>query len=71
MASYFHEVLETIESPELVIRGNAGALKAARSLGKRTWLVVVYREVSRKDGFVITAYLLDARPKGKIEWRRR
>ncbi len=70
MASYFHEVLETVEGPDLVLRGNRGALKAVRSLGKRKWLVVVYREVSRNDGFVITAYMLDARPKGKVAWRR-
>ena len=70
MASYFHDVLDTIEGPELVVRGNAGALKAVRSLGKRKWLIVVYREASRTDGFVITAYLLDTRPKGKIAWQR-
>ena len=70
MASYFHDVLETVAGPEFVVRGNAGTLKAGRSLGKRKWLVVVYREVSRHDGFVITAYLLDTRPKGKIAWRR-
>jgi hypothetical protein len=69
MASYFHEVLETVEGPQMVVRGNRRTLKAARSLGKRKWLVVVYREVSRNDGFVITAYLLEARPKGKIAWR--
>jgi len=71
LASYFHEVLETVEGPDLVLRGNRGALKAVRSLGKRRWLVVIYREVSRDDGFVITAYLLDTRPKGKIVWRRK
>ncbi|MGD0462881.1 MAG: hypothetical protein ABSB74_10375 [Tepidisphaeraceae bacterium] len=71
MASYYHDVLETVQSPQLIVRGNRGALKAARSLGKRRWLVVVYREVSRNDGFVITAYLLDARPKGKVLWRER
>ena len=69
MASYYHEVVETIESPEFVVRGNRGALKATRNIGKRKWLVVIYREVSRDDGFVITAYFLDSKPKGKIVWR--
>ncbi|MGH9809103.1 MAG: hypothetical protein ACRD9W_17940 [Terriglobia bacterium] len=69
-AGYFHDVLETVETPALVVRGNRGTLKAARNLGKRKWLVVVYRESSRSDGFVITAYLLDARPKGTIAWQR-
>jgi len=71
MASYFHDVLEAVEEPEFVIRGNRGALKAVRNRGNRKWLVVVYREVSRTDGFVITAYLLDTKPKGTIAWRRR
>jgi hypothetical protein len=71
MASYYHDVLETIAAPELIVRGNRGTLRAARGFGKRNWLVVIYREVSRKDGFVITAYLLDARPNGKIVWRGR
>jgi hypothetical protein len=70
MASCFHDVLEAVEQPELIVRGNSGTLKACRNLGKRKWLVVVYREISRHDGFVITSYLLDARPKGKIVWPR-
>jgi len=70
LASYYDEVLDTVAGPEFVVRGNAGALKAVRNLGKQKWLVVVYREVSRHDGFVITAYVLHTRPKGKIAWRR-
>ena len=68
MASHFHDVLETVEGPEFVVRGNGGTLKAARNRGKRKWLVVVYREISRNEGFVITAYFLNAKPKGKAEW---
>lgn len=70
MASYYYEVLETIENPTLLIRGNKGTLKAARNLGKNNWLVVIYREISKKDGFVITAYFLDKRPKGEIIWQQ-
>jgi len=70
MASYFHDVLETIERPDLVARGDSGSLKAARNWGRQKWLVVIYRELSRSDGFVITAYFLDAKPKGKMVWRR-
>ena len=32
------------------------ALIAVRALGRRKYLAVVYKELSRKDGFVITAY---------------
>lgn len=69
MASAFHEVLEVVEKPDFVARGSRGALKAVRSMGRRKWMVVVYRELSRRDGFVITAYLLSKRPKGEIVWR--
>jgi len=69
LASTFHEVLDTIEKPEIVVRGSHGALKAVRSMGRKRWLVVVYREASRQDGFVITAYFLSKRPKGEELWR--
>ncbi len=69
LASAFHEVLDSVQKPDLVARGSHGALKAVRNLGRRKWLVVVYRELSRRDGFVITAYLLSKRPKGEVVWR--
>ncbi len=70
LASYFYEVLDTIGKPELIVRGNEGSLKAARNIGRRKWLVVVYKELSKRDGFVITAYLLDTKPKGEIVWQQ-
>jgi len=69
LASTFHEVLDTVQKPDLVARGSHGALKAMRNMGRKMWLVVVYREVSRQDGFVITAYLLSKKPKGEVIWR--
>ncbi|HQQ00640.1 MAG TPA: hypothetical protein PLY86_19475 [bacterium] len=68
LASYFHEVLDTVSNPDLILRGNKGCLKAARNLGSRKWIVVVYREISKDDGFVITAYLLGTKPKGEVIW---
>jgi hypothetical protein len=70
LASRFHDVLDTVEHPQFVIQGNGGALKACRNLARTKWLVVVYKEISRKDGFVITAYILDSKPKGTILWPR-
>lgn len=70
LASYFYDVLETIEKPELVVRGNKGSLKAAKSFGRKKWLVVIYKEVSKKDGFVITAYFLEEKAKGEVIWHR-
>ena len=70
LASYYHDILEIIEKPDFTLRGNKGTIKATRNLGKNRWLTVIYREVSKKDGFVITAYFLDNRPKGEILWQR-
>ncbi|MDZ7699071.1 MAG: hypothetical protein U5R49_19790 [Deltaproteobacteria bacterium] len=70
LASYYFEVLETIENPEFVMTGNKGSLKATKNAGKRKWLVVIYREISKEDGFVITAYFLDEKPKGGVIWKR-
>lgn len=70
LASYFHEVLDTIEKPEFVVRGNKRSLKASKSMGRRKWLVVIYKEISKRDGFVITAYFLDTKPRGEVIWRQ-
>jgi len=70
LASYFYDVLETIQKPDFVIRGNIGSLKATRNIGKKKWLIVIYKEVSKRDGFVITAYFLDTKTKGKVIWRQ-
>jgi len=69
LTSYYFEVLETVEKPDLIVRGGKGSLKAARNMGKDKWLVVIYREISKKDGFIITAYFLDKRPKGDVIWK--
>jgi hypothetical protein len=70
MASHFHDVLEAVENPQFITRGNRGTLKATRNLARGRWLVVVYRELSTTDGFVITSYILQTKPKGEIIWRR-
>ncbi len=70
LASYFHEILETVEKPDFIVRGNKGSLKAAKNISKKKWLIAVYREISKSDGFVITAYFLSTKPKGEIIWRR-
>jgi len=69
LASYYFEVLEIVEKPEFIIRGNKGSLKAVKSMGKDKWLVVIYREISKEDGFVITAYFPNKKPKGDTIWQ--
>jgi|SRR3990172_1815841 hypothetical protein len=71
LASHFFDVLETVENPDAVVRGNKGTLKATRNIGKNNWMVVVYKEISKTDGFVITAYFLDKKPKGEVIWPRK
>jgi hypothetical protein len=70
LASHFYDVLETVQKPDFVVRGNKGSLKAVRNIRKKKWLIVIYREVSKHDGFVITAYFLDTKPKGEVLWRQ-
>ena len=71
LASYYFQVLEVVEQPEFIIRGNKGTLKATKNMGKYSWLTVVYKEISERDGFIITAYFLNKRPKGDVVWPRR
>ncbi len=56
MAGYYNDVLYTIEEPDYIITGYKGALIALRKFTKTKFLAVVYREVSKVDGFIITAY---------------
>jgi hypothetical protein len=51
------EVLRAVTEPDLVVEGDEGALMAVRSGILDKSLIVVYREVSREDGFIITAWL--------------
>ena len=70
LASFYYEVLENIEKPDYIIRGNHGSLKAVKNISKSKWLVVIYRELSKSDGFIITAYFLNKKPKGEIIWQQ-
>ncbi len=57
--NYYGAILQTIEWPETIYAGNRGELLAVCSLpgSNDKKVVVVYKEVSVDDGFVITAYL--------------
>ncbi len=70
LAGYYYEVLETIESPDMVLRGHRGSLIAARGYGRRRYLMVVYRQISIDDGFVITAYFAGRIDRKKAIWKR-
>ena len=75
MQTQKEQVLETVQFPDLVQRGDFGELLAVRHYPStpltKKYLIVVYREVSQEDGFVLTAYLTN-RPAGRREtiWKR-
>jgi len=53
--------MDTIAAPDIVQQGDYGALLAARyynqPMAVNLFVVAVYREVGKRNGFVITAYL--------------
>lgn len=69
MAGYYFEVLETVENPEAIYEGKMGELLAIREVENGKNIVVVYKELSKDDGFVITSFL--TRRKNQFERRRK
>jgi len=69
MAGYYFEILETIENPEVIYKGREGEFIAVKEIEKSKYIVVIYKETSKEDGFVITSFLtkrkkqLERRPK--------
>ncbi len=57
LAGMREEILETITGAERVFGGHGGELPALREVDTQKFLVVVYKETSGQDGFVITAFL--------------
>ncbi|SRR6266498_1879537 len=70
MASFIAVVLDAVEEPEYILRGQKGTMIAVKHLGARSYLNVVYRELSHTDGFIITARIESQLHKSKIIWRR-
>jgi len=56
LAGYYDDVINTIEEPDYIIEGYKGALIALREVKKGKFLAVVYKEINREDGFIITVY---------------
>ena len=71
MAGLYDWVLETVADPDALVAGWAGSIVATRHYPytpiTEKYLIVIYRELSTIDGFVITAFLTS-----KIEkvWKR-
>ena len=70
LAGYYDDVLATVEDPDVILQGDAGALVAAKRVAPRRHLAVVYREASRHDGFVVTAYFTRRLARRTVLWRK-
>lgn len=57
LAGMREEVLQAVSEAERVLAGGAAEMLAVRMVETEKALIVVYREVSAADGFVITAFL--------------
>jgi hypothetical protein len=64
LSGYYYDVLETVEITREVVRGIKGTLKAVRNMGKNKLVGCGLQEIRRHDGFIITAYFLEKKPKG-------
>ena len=71
MEIYHERVLDTVERPTWILDGYAGASVAVLTLAKQEYLHVVYREVSRMDGFIITAFITRKVNKRAIVWPKK
>jgi len=75
VAAYTHEIVETVQKPDLVVRGLRGELKALRfyaelHIGPK-FLVVVYRELREEKGYYNRLLYLDvAGVEGEMVWRK-
>lgn len=61
MAGYEDYVLETLSDPQYIVRGWFDEKIACKyyektHLGSK-WIIAIYKEISSKDGFVITALM--------------
>ncbi|MDO8445278.1 MAG: hypothetical protein Q7T53_04100 [Deltaproteobacteria bacterium] len=73
LAGHFYDVLETVESPEFVVKGHQDELIAVKRFDDGKYLLVVYKEVADNDGFIITAFFtsrIEQVKKRGILWKR-
>jgi hypothetical protein len=76
VAPFYDLILETIEVPDTIYLGNNGDLIATKKIqynDQPLFIVVVYKEISLTDGFIITAFLtsrLGYLSKKEIVWKQ-
>jgi hypothetical protein len=77
IAPFYDTILETIEKPDIIYKGIENEYIATKKIlynEKPFFIVVVYKEASDKDGFVITAFLTNKTGylnKKEIIWKQK
>ncbi len=75
IADYYYEILDAVESPEIIYEGNNNAKIAVKEFYEKApkFIVVVYKETNENDGFILTAYFSDKKQefqKKRILWKQ-
>lgn len=68
MAGYYDDVLIAVENPDMILQGYRGSLIAVQNHGRHRYLMVIYRQTSQDDGFIITAYFTNKLDRRKAIW---
>jgi hypothetical protein len=68
LAGRMDEVLAVVERPDWVTRSHRGSLRAWKGHGRKGYLVVVYKELGKEDGFVITSFFTRQSKKRNKVW---
>ena len=74
MKNQVEKVKETILNPHSILEGDYGELLAVRYYNKtpltEKYLIVVYKEISESDGFVLTTYFTrELSKRRKVIWK--
>jgi hypothetical protein len=71
LEGYYNEILETVARPDYVLVDDSGNLVAVRDVGAVRCLQVIYREVSRDEGYIVSSsYARRCVEPGRVVWRR-
>lgn len=70
LAGHYDDALDVIENPDLIQKGDGGALVAVKRVAPRRHVAVVYKEQSASDGFVVTAYFTRRLSRRTVVWRK-
>jgi hypothetical protein len=57
IAGYFDDVLNAVEDPDMILKGWTGELLAVKKINDR-YIIAAYKEISKSDGFIITAFFI-------------